>query len=121
MGKEEPYHFVRFRWASSADLDLMEKELAEYVVGWRTPPKSESLMQLHKENLRELKLKADTLNVFMSHIRAVLFQLEHAPFTPRDMELRTKVFRSFPRERPTPFPFFIHDEPHFEIQGEASS
>jgi len=118
MKKGEPYHFVRFLWAASADLKVMEEELAEYVVGWRFPPKTESKMHMHLYNLRELKLKADTLNVFMSLVRAVLFQLEPAPFTPRDMELRRKVLKIYPQNRPTPFPFLVQDEPPFEIRGE---
>ena len=120
MRKSEPYHFVRFLWAASVDLEAMEEEFAEYVVGWRIPPETESKMHLHLYNLRELKLKADTLNVFMSLVRVVLFQVERAPFTPRDMELRRRVLGIYPRNRPTPFPFLVNDEPRFEVQEEGS-
>jgi hypothetical protein len=120
MRKDEPYHFVRFLWAARVDLIDMEKELSEYVIGWRFPPETESKMHLHLYNLRELKLKADTLNVFISLTRAVLFQLDRAPFTAKDMELRKRIFRLYPRNRPTPFPFLVHDEPLFEVQEAVS-
>ena len=42
MRKDEPYHFVRFLWATTVNLKTMEEELAEYVVGWRVPPETES-------------------------------------------------------------------------------
>ena len=115
MRKDEPYHFVRFLWAARVDLEAKEEALAEYVIGWRNPPETESKMHLHLYNLRELKLKADTLNAFISLTRAVLFQKERAPFTPRDMELRKKILEIYPRNRPTPFPFLINDEPKFEV------
>ncbi len=116
MRKDEPYHFVRFLWAARVDLETKEEELAEYVVGWRTPPETVSKMHLHLYNLRELKLKADTLNAFISLTRSVLFQKERAPFTPRDMELRKRILEIYPRNRPTPFPFLINDEPKFEVK-----
>jgi len=119
MRKDEAYHFVRFLWATKVDLEAMEKELAEYFVGWRTPPETESKMHMHLYNFRELKLKADTLNAFISLTRAVLFQKERAPFTTRDMELRKKILEIYPRNRPTPFPFLINDEPKFEKREEV--
>jgi hypothetical protein len=120
MRKDEPYHFVRFLWMATIDLKAMEEELTEYVVGWRFPPETESKMHMHLYNLRELKLKADTLNVFMSLTRAVLFQLDRAPFTAKDMELRKRILRLYPRNRPTPFPFLVNDEPLFEVQEAVS-
>jgi hypothetical protein len=121
MRKDDPYHFVRFLWMARVDLKAKEEELAEYVVGWRIPPETGSKMHLHLYNLRELKLKADTLNAFISLTRAVLFQKECAPFTPRDMELRKKIFEIYPRNRPTPFPFLVNDEPTFEVMEEGSA
>lgn len=76
-------------------------------------------MHLHLYNLRELKLKADTLNAFISLTRAILFQKERAPFTPRDMELRKRILEIYPRNRPTPF--LINDEPKFEVNEEVST
>ena len=116
MKKKEPYHFVRFLWADSVDLDAMAEEFAEYVVGWRIPPESLSKMDFHIYNLKELKLKADTLSVFISITRAILFQRKQASFTNRDAELRRRVFEIFPRSRPTPFPFLVVDEPDFEVE-----
>ncbi len=115
MRKDEAYHFVRFLWAARVDLEEKEEELAEYVVGWRNPPETESKMHLHLYNLRELKLMADTLNAFIALTRAVLFQKIRAPFTPRDMELRRRIFEIYPRSRPTPLPFLVTDEPKFEV------
>jgi len=114
MRKEEPYHYVRFLWTAPADLGAIEEELERYIVGWRIPPETESKMHLHLYNLRELKLKADTLNAFISLHRAVLFQKDKAPFTHNDMELRRRILEIYPRNRPTPFPFLVNDEPKFE-------
>jgi len=112
---EEPYHFVRFLWAATVDLKALEEEFAEYVTGWRLPPESESKMDFHMYNLTELKLKADTLSAFLSLVRVVLFQREIAPFTARDLELREKILKIYPRNRPTPFPWLVNDEPKFEV------
>ena len=71
-------------------------------------------MHLHLYNLRELK--ADTLNAFISLAGAVLFQKERTPFTHRDMQLRKRILEIYPRNRPTPFPFLVNDEPNFEIK-----
>ena len=118
MDKREPYHFVRFLWTGSMDLDEMEKEFEEYVVGWRIPPESFSKMDVHIYNLKELKLKADTLGVYVSITRAILFQKTPAKFTKKDIELRKRIFEIFPRNRPTPFPFLVVDEPKYEVEEE---
>jgi hypothetical protein len=120
LEKKEPYHFVRFLWSGSVDLNEMEEKFAEYVTGWRIPPESISKMDFHIYNLKELKLKADTLSVFVSIYRAILFQRTPAPFTKRDVELRKRIFEIFPRSRATPFPFLTMVEPKFEVEEEIS-
>jgi len=82
MRKDEPYYFVRFLWAATVDLKAMEEELAQYVIGWRVPPETESKMHLHLYNLRELKLKADTLNAFISLTRAISSRRSAPPSPP---------------------------------------
>ncbi|MGD2201742.1 MAG: hypothetical protein PVJ38_08945 [Candidatus Bathyarchaeota archaeon] len=119
MGEEQPYHFVRFLWMATVDLEEMADQFEAYVEGWREPPETETGMHTHIYNLRELKLKADTLQVYLSLQRAVLFQRERKPFTQRDVELRKRVFEVYPRSRPTPFPWLELDEPDFEVEGEG--
>ena len=116
MGKEQPYHYVRFLWGGKVDLEELAEEFKEYVEGWREPPKTESKMHFHIYNLRELKLRADSLQAYLSLMRAVLFQREKKTFTKRDVELRRKIFEVYPRDRPTPFPWLELDEPKFDVE-----
>jgi hypothetical protein len=118
LGNKQPYHFVRFLWWGSVDLEKMEEEFEEYVEGWREPPETENGRHIHIYNLRELKLKADTLQAYLSTQRAVLFQRERKPFTKRDVELRRRIFEIYPRDRSTPLPWLLLDEPKFELAKE---
>jgi hypothetical protein len=50
----------------------------------------------------------------LSSFSVLLYQKEGKPFTARDMELREKVMKMYPRSRPTPFPWEFSLEPNFE-------
>ena len=60
----------------------------------------------------ELLFKADTLYAAISPSRATLFQKTRSPFTPKDLELRKRIFEWYPFTY-TGIPF---TEPKFEIQ-----
>jgi hypothetical protein len=60
----------------------------------------------------ELLFKADTLYAAISPSKATLFQKTRSPFTPKDLELRKRIFEWYPfTYTGIPFP-----EPKFEIQ-----
>jgi hypothetical protein len=60
----------------------------------------------------ELLFKADTLYAAISPSKATLFQKTRSPFTPKDLELRKRIFEWYPFTY-TGIPF---SEPKFEIQ-----
>ena len=70
---------------------------------------------LYKDSRNEILIKADTLKAYISKFRAVLFQRDRAPFTPRDLELRRRLLEVYPRDRPSPFPWAFSEEGPFEV------
>jgi hypothetical protein len=115
--EDEAYHYVRFLWYGEVNLDKIAEDFAEYEPTLREEPEDSSRMSFHIYNLRELKVKADTLRAFLSLTRAVLFQRERKPFTKRDVELRKKIFEIYTKDRPTPFPWLLLNEPKFEVEN----
>lgn len=65
----------------------------------------------------ELRVSADTISARLAPMRAVLYQKDPAPFTARDLDLRSRILKLYPRNRSTPFPFFYQEEPKFEVIG----
>jgi hypothetical protein len=63
----------------------------------------------------EIKVKADTLTVSISRMKAVLFQKNAVPFTEKDVLLRKKIFEMYPRISPFPFQLY-RKEPKFETK-----
>jgi hypothetical protein len=117
MGGREtkPYFYVRFRWDRGADLKALEGELGDYEVEWFSIERTKEEFSLFKEESVELKVRADTLRAFVSSVRAVLYQKERAPFTPRDLRLREILLKWYPRKRMSPMPLLFGTEPEFEI------
>ena len=107
------YHYVRFKWWDHVDLDKAVEKFSGF--------KTKKILQEEGEDLSpyrdlrdEVEVEADTLHAMLSPFRAILNQKEAKPFTARDMELREKVMKMYPRSRPTPFPWQFSSEPKFE-------
>ena len=112
----KPYYDVRFRWDRGADLEVLAEELGgNYEVEWFSIERTKEEFSLFKDESVELKVRADTLRAFVSSGRAVLYQKERAPFTPRDMGLRETLLKWYPRKRMSPMPLLFGTEPKFEI------
>ena len=117
MSKDEPYHYVRFTWWGVVDVEGLQEEFEDdYDARLVLPPEDESKTSIHIKDVRELRVKADTLSAFLLPSRAVLSQKEKAPFTGRDLRLRERVLEIYPHSRPTPLPFMLGDEPEFEVE-----
>ena len=111
----EAYHYIRWRWWIKLDLEEVSEELSKkYEVELFERPSYELELTYRKDERAELLVKSDTLRVYLSPFRAVLFQKEPAPFTPKDLELRNRVIELYPKERPTPLPMQFSSEPKFE-------
>jgi hypothetical protein len=109
--------YVRFLWHREVDLEKISEDFAEYEPTLREELEDPNRRPFHGYNLRELKVKADTLGAFLSVKRAVLFQREKKPFTKRDVELRKKIFEIYTKDRQTPLPMLLIDEPKFEVEN----
>jgi len=111
----QSYHYVRFKWWRGNDMKRVAKELEGFKIEEIELPKDKDEVSLFKDEREELRAKADTLTAFLAPARAVLTQRETAPFTPKDLELREKVMKLYPHDRPTPFPWEWSIEPKFEV------
>lgn len=110
---DKRYYYLRFKWWRKVDLKAVEQEMGEgFTVERINTPEGDINISGTREKLR---VKADTLAVNLSPERAVLYQREADPFTPKDVELRKRIIELYPRDRPTPFPLFFQDEPKFKV------
>lgn len=111
------YSYVRYAWWREVDIDELSRQLSTKfeVKPVKTPESTVYEFSLYKDVRREVLVKADTLKAYISRFRAVLFQRDRAPFTPRDMELRRRLLEVYPRDRPSPFPWAFSDEEPFEV------
>ncbi len=117
MSKDEPYHYVRFTWWGIVDVEGLQDEFEkDFETRLVLPPEDESKTSIHIRDVRELRVKADTLSAFLLPSRAVLSQKERAPFTGRDLRLRERVLEIYTHSRPTPLPFMLGAEPKFEVE-----
>ena len=110
------YSYVRFRWWDPVNLDKAVEELSGFKVKKIIQEKGGEDISLYRDLRDEVEVEADTLQAFLSPFRAVLNQKEAKPFTARDLELREKVMKMYPRGRPTPFPWEFSSEPKFEVE-----
>jgi hypothetical protein len=108
------YSYVRFRWWDPVNLDKAVEELSGFKAKKIIQEKGGDDLSLYRDFRDEVEVEADTLQALLSPFRAVLNQREAKPFTARDMELREKVMKMYPRGRPTPFPWEFSSEPGFE-------
>jgi len=109
------YSFVRYKWFTPVELDVIEKEYSSFKITKLIHERVANEVSLYKDQRDEIEAQADTLQAFLSAYRAVLNQREAKPFTSRDMELRSKVLKMYPENRPTPFPWEFNSEPEFQV------
>lgn len=101
--EKKPYFRVRFRWWRPFDLegfageygDRYEIEVRSLYVGW-------GKIDIFAETRREFRVRGDTLNAFLTVYKAILFQKEADPLSPKDMELRDYILEKYPHARDTP-------------------
>ena len=101
--EKKPYFRVRFRWWRPFDLegfageygDRYEIEVRSLYVGW-------GKIDIFAETRREFRVRGDTLNAFLTVYKAILFQKEAGPLSPKDMELRDYILEKYPHARDTP-------------------
>lgn len=112
----EPYHYVRYNWVTGVNLERLSEEMrGTFAVEPVFMPEDDRELTLVKYDRERLKIGADTLKVRLSPYKAVLFQRDSAPFSPRDVELRGRILELYPRITPTPFPISYSIEPEFEV------
>jgi len=110
------YFFVRHTWIQNVDVEKLAKDLGssfEVVSLDRAEPGPTSIVG--RETQEKFLVKGDTLQVYLSPIKATLFQ-ESKPFTQNDLRLRERIFAIYPHSRPTPFPWGFMQEPRFEVE-----
>ena len=113
----EPYHHVRFRWWTRANLEKIAEDFkGKYTVEMTHYPKDRTELALHKDDREELIITADTLMAHLSSFRAVLSQKKSSKFTAKDVELRRQVREIYSQDRPTPFPWLFGPEPKYEVE-----
>jgi hypothetical protein len=110
------YHYARYRWWEKIDVDKLANELSEeYNVkaikdhGWDLE------LTFMKEARDRYLIKSDTLSVFLSIYRAVMFQKVPSPFTAKDLKLRNHILKLFPKQRETILTTQVRKEPEFQV------
>jgi hypothetical protein len=110
------YGYVRFRWWDPVDLDKAVEEFSSFQAKKIVHARGGQEISLYRDQRDEVRVEADTLQALLSPFRVVINQKEVKPFTVRDMELREKLLKMYPRGRPTPFPWEFSSEPKFEME-----
>ena len=117
----EPYYYVRFKWFKRVDMEGAGRELGEsFQVTILRTHRGRRDIDLSPFEREELRVRADTLAAYLPPFRAVLLQREAAPFTGSDLDLRSRLFRMYPRDIRSPLPMLYMDEPKFEVINELS-
>jgi hypothetical protein len=112
-----PYHYVRWTWLRRYEAAELAEKLGGFTVTFLNPPgKDGDMIAISNSEIEFLDVKADNLSARLAPSKAVLFQKESAPFTKRDMELRSIVFQLYNQSRATPLPWPLQREPRFERQ-----
>jgi hypothetical protein len=108
---------VRHIWIQNIDVEKLAKDLRssfEVVSLNRAEPELMSIVG--RETREKFLAKGDTLQVYLSPIKATLFQKKKKPFTQNDLRLRERIFAVYPHSRSTPFPWSFMQEPRFEVE-----
>jgi hypothetical protein len=112
----QAYHYVRYRWWEKIDVDKLANDLSEE---YDVKPIKDHGWDLELTFLKEARdrylIKSDTLGVFLSVYRAVMFQKVPAPFTAKDLRLRNQILKLFPKERETVLAIQVRSEPEFQV------
>ena len=116
----EKYQYTRYVWWNDVDIDRLVDDLSLdfEVVHLNSQGASYYEISIYSNTRREIMVKADTLNVYISRFRAVLFQKKKAQFSNRDLMLRERILKVYPRITASPLPFGFSHEPKFEVQEE---
>jgi len=111
------YFYLRYTWVKRVDVKRLAENLS---LSFELAPRKISdpgpLSIVGPDTKEAFQVRADTLYVYLSPVRATLFQKERKPFTERDLELRKRIFVHYPRNRATPLPWGFSDEPQFEVK-----
>ncbi|MCW4049075.1 MAG: hypothetical protein NWE89_04990 [Candidatus Bathyarchaeota archaeon] len=120
MAMAQTYHYGRYSWWRDVDIDKLAKELSEdyEVTSFKTPGESQYEISIYMNTRREILVKSDTVGVFISRFKALLFQKETKPFTKKDLKLRKKILEVYRRDRPSPFPWLFSDESPYTVAEE---
>jgi len=99
-----PYYKIRFRWWKPFDIekflkDNSEKFQIEQIKQYDEPGR----IDIFKDLRNELKLKADTIYVFITPYRAIIFQKELSQLTEKDKNLVEYILTKYTHIRDTPF------------------
>jgi hypothetical protein len=99
-----PYFRVGFRWWSPFDVrKFAEKMEGVYALEVRDEIDMEDRIDIFRDLRVEMRVRADTLQAFISPYKAILFQDEVSPLSRRDLELEEFVRKTYPHVRDTPF------------------
>jgi hypothetical protein len=99
-----PYFRAHFRWWSPFDVRKFAEEMeGAYEVEVRDEIDMGDRIDLFRDFRVEIRVKADTLQAFITPYRAIMFQDEAAPLSGMDLDLERLVLRRYPHFRDTPF------------------
>jgi len=101
------------------DLETLAKDLSSSFQVCPLDRQQPTATSVIGRDIQEMFLvKSDTLHVYLSQVRAIMFQKEGKPFTENDVKLRDTIFATYRHSTSTPFPWgFIH-EPPFEVENQ---
>jgi hypothetical protein len=99
-----PYFRVRFRWWRPFDVRKFAEEMkGAYEVEVRDEIDMGDRIDLFRDFRVEMRVRADTLQAFITPYKAIMFQDEVAPLSQMDYELERLVLKRYPYVRDTPF------------------
>ena len=99
-----PYFKVRFRWWSPFDVRKFAKEMEDfYMLKVRDEIDMGDRIDLFRDFRVEIRVRADTLQAFITPYKAIMFQDEASPLSRRDLKLEEFVLKKYPHVRDTPF------------------
>jgi len=99
----EPYYKVRYRWWTPFSLDeFIEKFNDKYDIRDKPDFSQPGRIDILKDVRGEIRVKADTLHVFLTPYRAILFQKKNSPLTNKDEWLADYILKKYTHIKDTP-------------------